>query len=115
VYNQLVDKYPQTRFGFVDIRSDEGERIKASFGIDYIPWTFFVQSVDGQRIAYRFNGLESVSRLSKMLDDTTLWQNMNRQMAVPEIVSVFGLYLYYARRDLTQLVYSEAFWDFERH
>ena len=99
----------------MDIRSDEGERIKASFGIDYIPWTFFVQSVDGQRIAYRFNGLESVSRLSKMLDYTTLWQNMNIQMAVPEIVSVFGLYLYYARRDLTQLVYSEAFWDFERH
>ena len=64
-------------YGFVDIKTYDGELIKASFGIEIIPWTYYVQSTEKGRMTYRFNGLESKKRLVDFLKNTTKWEGMD--------------------------------------
>lgn len=77
VYEQLALTFANVSFGFVDIRTHEGELLKASFGIEIIPWSYFVQTQAQQRRAYRFNGLESEVRLALFLTNVTKWEAMD--------------------------------------
>ena len=42
IYVELQEKYPNVKFGFVDILTREGELIKASYDVRSIPWTYFI-------------------------------------------------------------------------
>jgi hypothetical protein len=42
VYDKLYKTYKNINYGFIDIHTYEGELIKASFGLEIIPWTFYV-------------------------------------------------------------------------
>lgn len=92
VYNDLSDLMPEHNFGVVDVLTHEGELIKASFMLEITPWTYFVKTNDTQRTYYRFNGLESVTRLSQFLRNETKWESMEVKGHVPSVVGVFGLY-----------------------
>ena len=54
-----------------------------------------------------------------MLKDKTKWLKMEKQMPVPDLVSVVGLYSYYIQKDFTEWWnsenwtqrFDESFWD----
>jgi hypothetical protein len=71
--------------------------------LELTPWTYFVKTNHTQRTYYRFNGLESVTRLSQFLQNETKWESMEVKGQVPSVVGLFGLYQYYITRDLTKI------------
>jgi hypothetical protein len=89
--------------GVVDILTADGEMIKAAYEVEVIPWTFYITSkLENTRKAYRFNGLEGVKRLTAHLEEPIKWMEMSLQFEVPEMVSIFGLYKWYAIKDVVK-------------